>query len=488
MRKNRNSLFILLFVVFTSACATGKVEAPSALYDRPEKINSPLLSFELPKVETWELSNGLKVVYLFDNELPIVKGSLFLPGGSLYEDLADRGVSQALGSILRNGGVKGYRPEELDKKLDNMAAHIESAYGDEYGSINFSSLSEDFPELFSLVTKVIFEPSFDEQRLGLWKTHALESIRRRKDSPEVMGTMAFAKLIYGNNTPFSESPTVGTINKINKNLILKYYRNFVRPNGAWLIISGAIEKEKAKKMVEEKFSSWQQNQTPLAALPKLDFVAKPGVYVLNRDFEQSFVLMGHEGPPRLTPDIYQMSIYNRILGTGGFGSLLFDQIRTKLGLAYDVNGGLAPGIVKGSLVLNMGTRNEEVAKAVNKAIEILKDTIKNVPSESNFTDAKSSVQNSFVFKFDDKDIVQQRYVLQRLQGYPLEYDSTYLEKINLVTPDMVREVGKRWVKPESLITVIVGKVNPQEIAKEFPGISVYTLDFDTEPKILNKVQ
>ncbi len=66
---------------------------------------------------------------------------------------------------------------------------------------------------------------------------------------------------------------------------------------------------------------------------------KPGVYFIDKeDVNQSNVQIVGLGIDRHNPDVPAIVVMNEILG-GGFGSRLFQKVRTELGLAYAVGGG-----------------------------------------------------------------------------------------------------------------------------------------------------
>ncbi|MFN8389772.1 MAG: pitrilysin family protein [Bdellovibrionota bacterium] len=462
----------------------------SGIPERPDALGTAEINFKLPTVERFVLDNGLVVIYKYDDELPHVSGTLYIPGGRMYDPPDISGLAVATGFAMRDGGVPGYPPEKLDRTLDNLAAAIASDYGVEIGSVGFSCLAEDFEQVFGLMSKVVREPSFDEKRLELWKKLTLDGIRRRRDNPQAMSTMAFAELIYGKNTPFAHFATEDSIRKITRSQLQAFAKRFIRPNGSILAISGAIPLDRLKAALNANFGSWARVETVLPELPKIDNRPAPGIYVLERDFDQSTVLMGHLGPPRLTPDVYEMSIYNRVLGSAGFGSRLFDEIRTQLGLAYDVEGGLAPAVVAGTFQIYLGTRSDEVIRATKKTLEITKDTLANLPAPNLFADAKSAVERSFIFRFDSSAAVVARAAEQELFGFPPDYDANYLSRISGVSPERVQKVGQRWVKPDDLVIVIIGKTPAEKIAEGFASdnLPVYRLSFDTAPHIVGPVK
>lgn len=461
-----------------SSCALNGI--PSS----PDKLGWNATEFKPHKPEEWEMKNGLHVLFIHDDELPMIGGSLYVRGGSLQDPPEMVGLASVTGSQIREGGIPGFAPDALDEKLDSLGAKIESSFGSEFGSISFSSLAEDFPEVSKLFAKVVREPTFDQSRLELWKRLALEGIRRRQDDPGTMAGMTFLQVLYGKDSPYARSITEQGIQRLKLDDLRAFRARYLRPDGSLLVVRGAITREQLQPQLEKLFGDWPPLKTPQPKMPEVKAPPQPGVYVLNRKFDQTTVLMGHLGPPRFTDDMYAMSIFNRIFGAGDFETVLFNEVRTKHGYAYEVEGGLAPGVSKGTFQINMGSRTDQALNAVKTALEVVDTTSRELPDEKMFNDSKLAVERSFVFKFEENDDILQRAATLRLMNYPPDFDDTYLAKMGAVTRKNILEVPQRWVKPEEFSIVLVGKHNMDEV-KQALGTSrpFYEVTFDTEPHI-----
>ena len=209
-----------------------------------------------------------------------------------------------------------------------------------------------------------------------------------------------------------------------------------------------------------------------------------GIYVLERDFDQSTVVMGHIGPSLPNADVPLMGVFNRLYGDGGFGNVLMQEIRTKLGLAYGVGGGINPGIGAGMFEIELGTRNEEVIPAIQKILEVTKSFLNTPVSEEALKGAKSAAQRAFIFKFDSPEKVANRAVQQELMKFPPDYDSRYVQTVEDATANTILAIGKKWVHPENLAIVVVGRVPTEKFKEVFEpmGIPVQKMEFDELPR------
>lgn len=469
-----------MLLIICSPLAARAEEQP--IPPSPDAIPLADISFSIPQPEVWQLPNGLTVVYYFNDEVPQVRGKMFFPGGSYTDSSNIAGLAEATGSQMREGGIPGYTPAQLDKHLDDLAASIESSFGQEYGSVSFGSLLEDFDHVFSLFAAVVKQPSFTAERLALWQKLAADGIRDRRDDPDTMAEMAYLDLVFGADSPYAKQATLESISRITPAQMSGFHRMFVRPDGAYLAVSGAVPKDRLKQAIEHHFAGWARGARPLPALAPVTAKPRPGIYVLTRDFDQSTILLGHTGPTRETADIYPLNVYNEVFGAGSFGSTLFREIRTRLGLAYNVSGGLSPGRPVGNFQIYIRTRNAEAPRAIGKVLDVTQQSLQAVSDPRLVEDAKSGEERSFVFKFANPGYIVDRYAIIRLLGFPADYDQRFLPATKAVTPESMQEAAGRWVHPEQTVIVLVGRVSAEELARAFKGTKdVYTFTFDTKP-------
>lgn len=436
----------------------------------PREVSVSQLHFNPREPETWVMENGLKLMFEEDKTLPIVNGVMYIKGGVVFEPEELSGLASAAGRLLRTGGTKSINPDELDKMLDSIGASIESSYSEQYGTIAFSCLSSDLPVVMKILSEIIEAPAFDSSRLELWKKISIEGILRRKDDPDTMASMIMSSVLYGDHSSYNRVATTESINKISTQAVKSFYEKFSRPNGSIFAISGDVTKEDLLSLVNSNFTSWVKKLDPLPSLPMLSRDNKPGLYVLRRKFNQSAVLLGHLGPPRIFPEMYSVTVFNRLFGAGGLESRLYSEIRTKEGLAYSVYGGVYPGssvdVPNGSFQISIGTRNGEVSKAIGLAVNLTQNSVEHLPELGLVNASKNGIARSFVFKFATPKLFVQRAALMDLLGYADDYDYKYLDNINQVTVDSVLSASEKWVHPDRLSIVVVGDVDAKLLLKD----------------------
>jgi predicted Zn-dependent peptidase len=132
------------------------------------------------------------------------------------------------------------------------------------------------------------------------------------------------------------------------------------------------------------------------------------------------------------------------------------RIRSELGLAYSVYGGILPGPVKGKNVIALQTKAESSGTAIVESLRVLK-AMQSTPVETEkLAEAQRSITNSFIFRFDTIDEALNRRALQTYLDYPTDYDATYLPRIAALSPEAIRRTGERRWDLSQFVIVVVG--------------------------------
>src|SRR5580704_7419417 len=303
----------------------------------------PLPAFHPQQPKRIELSNGMVIFLQEDHELPLIDGSARIRGGSRNEPASKVGLVDILGEVWRTGGTKTQTGDELDDFLEVRAAKVETGGGPDSTTISLSCLKGDFDDVFKVFADLLQNPEFRADKLDLAQKQADDAISRRNDQVGGIAARESVKLAYGADNPYAREAEYATIAAITRQDLLDWHKTYVHPNTIVLGISGDFDPAAMEAKLRAAFQSWPKGPTAKKDEPqaKIQFhPAKPGYYLIPKDdVNQSSIHMVTLGTTRNNPDYYAISVFNEAFG-GGFSSRLFNDIRTKRGLAYNVGGGI----------------------------------------------------------------------------------------------------------------------------------------------------
>ncbi|NDC39374.1 MAG: insulinase family protein [Proteobacteria bacterium] len=239
-------------------------------------------------------------------------------------------------------------------------------------------------------------------------------------------------------------------------MLRRLHTQFIRPDGAILVVTGAVNRAQVEAVVGRYFSDWQPRGSTIGPLPPVDFEPAPGVYFVSQPISQASVYIGQQGVPRLTADYAAIDGFNQIFGSGLFSSRLVKKVRAELGLAYSIGGGIAPGPVKGKNFIAFQTKSPSAGEAIDHALAELKRLQTEPVTEDELNEMKRAISNSFIFRFETTEKGVSRRASQELLGYPKDYDETYLGKIGALDPSDIQGVARRRWDLDQLVVIVVG--------------------------------
>jgi zinc protease len=461
--------------------APAKQTAPAAPTQPWKKIPIPALrAFHPPQPKRVELPNGLVIFLQEDHELPFINGSILIRGGSREEPADKVGLVSMYGQTWRTSGTPTISGDKLDDQLEFKAAHIETSGGSSNTSLRWSSFKSDFDSVFASAMDLLLHPAFNADKLALARRQMDTAISRRNDDASGIAIREAIKLVYGPTSPFARQPEFATVAAVTLDDLKAWHDKTVIPNGMIVAVSGDFDSAQMEQKLRAAFEPLQKGQ-PMAA-EKFTFTdPTPGVRFANKeDVNQSNVLIVGLGTERSNPDFYALSVMNEIF-SGGFGSRVVQNVRTKLGLAYSVDGSFGasydhPGI----FYVIAGTKSASTV-AATKAMFDEVNRLKTVPpSPAELAKAKDQLLNSWVFHFDSPDKILAEQVTLAFYGYPPDFLEKYKTGIEKVTAADVSRVANKYVDPSRLGTVIVG--NQSEIKPPLSELGKVTdLDITIPP-------
>lgn len=441
----------------------------------------PAPEIQLPDYDRFVLDNGMVVYLVEDRDLPLVSGTALIRTGDRLEPGSEVGLAQIAGEVLRTGGTQFHSPDELNQLLERRAAAVETGIDTTSGSASFNALSEDLSEVFGLFAEVLRHPAFAEEKIELAKTQQAGSIARRNDNPSGITSREFQKLIYGENSPYGRTIEYNTLGNISRQDVVNFYQRYFHPNNIILGVVGDFDTQQMRSLIEKEFGDWKADpnlQKKIPTLPPVTQAKQGGVFLVDRpQLTQSNVQIGHLGGELDNPDYPALSVLNGVMN--GFGGRLFNQVRSRQGLAYSVYGFWSPRYdYPGMFVAGGQTRSDATVPFIRAVLDEI-DRIRTEPiSEEELEYAKDSTLNSFIFNFADPSQTLSRLMRYEYYGYPEDFIFQYRRGVEATTVEDVLRVAQKYLAPEKLVTLVVGnasEINPP-LSSLTPNTSVTSID------------
>jgi zinc protease len=411
-------------------------------------------AFALPPIQRIVLNNGLTLLVSEEHSLPFVTLLLLVKAGSKDDPGGQEGAADLTASALLLGAA-GRTLKQINEDLDYMGANMTPGANKDYTTVSLRVLKEDLHQAFPIFMDVLTKPTFPSTELKKEISRVLGAIQSSEDQPGVVARKAFEKTLY-RRSPYAH-PTEGTkesVSRLNREILKQFHRSHYHPNNAILVVVGDADERTIKEYLSPMLAKWPRGAVPQKAKESRPAEIKETVKI-NRPVSQSNIVMGNGAMSRENPDYYVATVLNHILGGGGLGSRLMEDIRNKRGLAYSVESFFDARKLTGSFEILLQTKTASTEEAIRAVMENVERIRSERVSDRELEDARNYLVGSFPQKLSSQSRIASFFSQVEYYGLGLDYPEKYSRLINSVTRDDVLRVARSYLLPDKFVLVLV---------------------------------
>ena len=418
------------------------------------------IAWATPDLRNWQTGTGSRVWFVESRELPMVDVRLIFDAGAAREPAGKNGLAALVNGLL-DEGADGLDATDISFEFERLGAQYSAASGYDYASVSLRSLTDPAllaPALLNL-RRVVTAPAFPARAVERQKQRTRIGIERKRQSPGDIARDAYQAAIYRDH-PYAH-PSAGTqesVASLGRADVVNFHRNYYSAGNARLVIVGDLDEEQAIALAEELTAGLARGQAQ-GPLPAVEPLEQGKTIRIEHPSSQVHILLGQPGVKRGDPDYFPLYVGNHVLGGGGFVSRLYDEIREKRGLSYGAYSYFAPRREAGPFTASLQTRGGQEDRALQVMLETIREFIGQGPTPEELEAAKKNIGGGFPLRLDSNGKILGYIAMIAFYELPPDYLDTFIEKVNGVTLEQVREAFQRRLQPEHFITVMVGPVS-----------------------------
>ncbi|HKE62094.1 MAG TPA: pitrilysin family protein [Nitrospira sp.] len=448
-----NILLIAVWLLTTTVAFAG-----DAVLSDPRTMKFAPVEFSPPEPARHVLENGMVVYLLEDHELPLVSLSATMRTGGWLEPQDKIGLAGLTGSLMRTGGGGGLTAEKIDEELEQFAIDINMGMGRQSGIASLDVLSKDLARGMRIFAGLLRQPAFEPERVELAKLQAIEAIRRRQDNPGSIVSREFLKQLYGPEHPSARESTIESVKRITRDDLAAFHQRTVHPNGIILGVTGDFKTNEMLALLRGTFGDWQKGDVPELKIAEVsELTGRSNVRFVSKETSQTHLRVGHLSIKEQDADYVPLAIANDILGGSSFRSRLFNDVRTKRGLAYSVGSRLNTGVHdQGVWLMRAETKLPSTQEVINRFVANMERMRTELVTAEELAEAKEAYVNSFVFSFASPSAIVGRFVELEYDGLPKDFLQQLRARVIALSREDVLAAAKKHFHADRLTIVAVG--------------------------------
>ncbi|WOH76942.1 pitrilysin family protein [Bradyrhizobium sp. NDS-1] len=404
---------------------------------------------------------GIEAWFVQDATVPLIAMKYAFSGGSSQDPKDKPGVGNLVAALLEEGSgdldSKTYH-ERLDRRAIKLSF---SATRDHFrGSLRM--LKDNKDEAYDLLRMALTSARFEPADVERIRAHVLSTLRRESTNPSSLADRKFLEVAFGDH-PYGR-PDTGTLDSVPKIEIadLKdYARRILAKDTLRIAVVGDVDPDTLGKLLDNTFGALPA-EAELTPIPDVVAAKPPQRAFIPLDVPQTVVTFGGPGINRHDPDFMAADVVNHIL-CGGPASRLFNEVREKRGLVYEISEALLWMDHSALFIGNTGTRADRAGETVDAVETEIRRIADEGPTQKELDEAKSYLKGSQMLALGTSAELAQALLQYQQDKLPIDYIEKRNAIVDAVTLDDTRRVAKKlW--GDGLLTVIVGRA-PQAAAQ-----------------------
>lgn len=412
------------------------------------------------RVKRTVLPGGLRVI---TEQVPGVRSAtvgLWVGVGSRDERPAVAGAAHYLEHLL----FKGTRRRDataIAEEVDAVGGELNAFTAKEHTCYYAQVIDEDLPVAIDLVTDVVFDARCTDADVDTERSVVLEEIAMRDDDPEDLLHETFVETVMGGHT--LGRPVLGSqesIRNMSGRALRGFYRRRYQPQRMVLAVAGNITHGAVLRLVRKALADRLDGDTA-APVPVREGRARPrrtrSLQLRHDDTEQAHLMLGMPAPGRHDERRYTLAVLNAALG-GGMSSRLFQDVRERRGLAYQVYSSVATYADAGHLSVYAGCQPDRLGEVAGVVAGVLDDVAADGLGDAELARAKGQLRGALVLGMEDTAARMSRLGKNELNhGRYLSVEDN-VARIDAVTGEDVAALARTLLRRPGGVTsgVVVG--------------------------------
>jgi len=407
-----------------------------------------------------KLNNGLRIITKHLSRVQSVALGIWINIGSRYEDSRQKGISHFLEHLLFKGSKK-YSCRAIKESIEGVGGSLNGFTSEEHTCYLVKIPHSFLPKALDILSDMVLNPLLGAADIKKEKTVVLEELKMYRDLPQSYVNELLDGLLWPGE-PLG-SPIIGTpetVNQISRQDLVSFQSSRYTPANIVVSAAGRLDHDLLARKVKAIFSP-QKGATLNTFLGARQAQGKPGLKIFAKGTEQTHMALGFHALRRDHPLKHAQSILHIILGAN-MSSRLFNEVREKRGLAYEIGTGLKRYHDTGVFLVHAGIDNRKVGDCLGLIFQELGKTRKHPVTHDELKRAKEFYLGQLSLALEDT----MEYMLWMGESVAC-LDKVYslaqiIKEVNEVSREEVAQAARQIFKNEIINLALVGPLGKSE--------------------------
>ncbi|MBF0493731.1 MAG: insulinase family protein [Candidatus Omnitrophica bacterium] len=401
------------------------------------------------------LKNGLTTIVSTMPHMESVSLGIWIGVGGRYESEKESGLSHMIEHMLFKGTLTR-TTRDLKENIEGIGGSLNGFTSDE-ATCYMVKVPSNYAEVgIDVLSDMVLAPKFDEAEIEREKFVVVEEIKMYKDQPadhvhELLAGIMWPKDPLGRLL----TGTITNVKSFTRQDMIKFREKNYIPSNMAIIAAGSIKPGLIENLAEKIFCGTSLRATPIKA-STIDQKQHKTVFS-NKNIQQTHIAIGFPFKEKDISEKYPMELLNVILG-GNMSSRLFEELREKNGLCYDIASNYKRHSDVSEFVIHAGVDTRKTVDAVSAVLSELKKMKNFHVSDDELKRAKEFIKGQFRMALENTSTrmlwMGDRFMMEKT----IPDVEEILGKLDAVGKGDIKKAACKIFRESFLNLAIIGKV------------------------------
>ncbi len=425
-------------------------------------------------IEKTVLENGLTIYSENSPHFNSIALGIWIRTGVIDESALNMGISHFI-EHMNFKGTEKRNPFEIANFLESNGGQINAFTSRELTCFYVRILPEHLEQAIDLLNDIIYHSIFPPDEIEKEKLIVLEELRDVWDNPSELAGDLFYETFFGDHPlGYQILGSKETINSFTRNQLIEYREKQYHPGNVVISASGPVEHQRLIDLIYHYFQPSMTSRPQTDSISTFSFTHQAKSYLINTKLSQIHLCMGCPVMSYHDANKWELILFNTLLGSG-MSSILFQEIREKLGIAYSITSFIDFYQHIGIWAIYWSTEHKKLKPSFEKVQTLINSLGKEYPITQNQLDsAKNQLKSSLLMSQESVSNRMNRLAKNHIyygRIIPIEEIIGHIDAINL---EHLLHITQRLIIDKPMTITAVGHF--KKIPDYLPEVTMQKMD------------
>ncbi|MEA3489569.1 MAG: pitrilysin family protein [Candidatus Omnitrophota bacterium] len=411
--------------------------------------------------------NGLRVIVSPMPQMTSVSIGVWIGVGGRYEPARESGISHLVEHMLFKGTLTR-SARDLKEAIEGVGGSFNGFTSDEVTCYMVKVPAKCLELGVDILTDMVLNSRFEEAELAKEKFVVCEEIKMYRDQPADHVMDLLVDILWpGNALGRPLTGNIATVRRLDREKLVRFKRRSYHPGNIAVVAAGKIQPSKVFDCVVGRFAGQKRLKNMTFNTPKVKQKA-PNAKICKGDTKQTHIAIGFHAADRDLRERFAIKLMNVMLG-GNMSSRLFEELREKYGLCYDISSSYKRHSDLGEVQIHAGVDSKKTMKSVVAILDELKRLRDLGVTRDELERTKKYAKGQFLLAMEGT-MTRMLWLGDRIMTHKdIPEVKKVLKMIDDVTTEEVQRVCENIFKASSVNLAMIGSIGEgekREIRKE----------------------